>query len=207
METLSFHPRVTFFAGENGSGKSTLMEAVADLAGFAAQGGTKSFMLTDDKGASGYSDCLKLVRGARREKGGFFLRAESFFNVVSEIDRLRVSGYGDRSLHHRSHGESFMALVENRFGRDNLLILDEPEAALSPKRQLTFLAMMHDLVQIGCQLIVATHSPILLAYPDAQIYWVGEEGVTPTQYGELEHVSVTRDFLNAPELFLKHLLS
>ncbi len=207
LRTLSFHPKLTLFAGENGSGKSTLLEAVADLAGFAAQGGTKSFMLDDEPGASGLSAHLKLIRGAKRERGGFFLRAESFFNVVSEVDRLGVAGYGDRSLHHRSHGESFIALVENRFGRDNLLILDEPEAALSPKRQLTFLAMMHDLLQVGCQLIVATHSPILLAYPDAQIYWVGEDGITPREYQDLEHVTVTRDFLNAPELFLKHLLS
>lgn len=208
LHELEVHPQVTFFVGENGSGKSTLLEAVALAAGLSAQGGTRNMRLDDSAGRSPLSEHMTLVRGVRRPRDSFFLRAESFFNVATLIDEVGASGsYGGKSLHHQSHGESFLSLVEHRFGSDGLFLLDEPEAALSPQRQLTFLAYFHELVRQGGQFIVATHSPILLAYPNATIYRFGEEGVEPCEYDDLEHVHVTRDFLNNPTRYLRHLLA
>jgi predicted ATPase len=201
---LELDPRVTFFVGENGSGKSTLVEAFAVACGFNAEGGTKNFAFSTRASESELHRYLRVVRNARRMKGGFFLRAESLFNVASEIDRLGVSGYGDRSLHEQSHGESFMALVLNRFERDSLFVLDEPEAALSPMRQLALLVAIKRLVDAGSQFVIATHSPILLAYPGAAIYAL-DGGLAPIAYDEIEHVRTTRDFLNHPAAFLGRL--
>ncbi len=203
---LSLHPQVTFFVGENGSGKSTLLEALARNARLSPQGGTRNMWLEDQAGGSPLADSLLLVRGVRRPKDAFFLRAESFFNVASFVDEVGATGsYGGRSLHHQSHGESTLALVEHRFGACGLFLLDEPEAALSPQRQLTFLAHMKRLLDQGAQFVIATHSPILLAYPGATIYWFAD-GIQERAYGDLEHVQVTRDFLAAPGSFLRHLL-
>ncbi|MFK8001964.1 MAG: AAA family ATPase [Polyangiales bacterium] len=208
LQELEVHPQVTFFVGENGSGKSTLLEAIAIAAGLSAQGGTRNMRIDDSAGRSTLSEHMTLVRGVRRPRDSFFLRAESFFNVATLIDEVGASGsYGGKSLHHQSHGESFLSLIEHRFGKDGLFLLDEPEAALSPQRQLTFLAYFHALVQQGGQFIVATHSPILLAYPNATIYRFDEEGIASTEYDDLEHVHVTRDFLNNPARYLRHLLS
>ena len=207
LHELDLNPRVTFFVGENGSGKSTLLEATAVAAGLSAQGGTRNMRLDDAAGLSPLSEHMTLVRGVRRPRDSFFLRAESFFNVATLIDEVGASGsYGGKSLHHQSHGESFLSLVEHRFGNDGLFLLDEPEAALSPQRQLTFLAYFHALLEQGGQFIVATHSPILLAYPGATIYRFGEHGISATAYEDLEHVQVTRDFLNNPDRYLRHLL-
>jgi predicted ATPase len=209
LEELELDPKVTFLVGENGSGKSTLIEAIAVVSGFNAEGGTKNFAFATRRSESQLHRHLRIARNARRARDGFFLRAESYFNVATEIERLDVTdAYGGVSLHEQSHGESFLALVTNRFGGDGLYILDEPEAALSPQRQLSLLARMHHLVEQGrSQFIVATHSPILMAYPDATIYQLGPDGVCPIAYEDTEHFQVTRDFLNGRERYLKHLFA
>jgi predicted ATPase len=207
MGELELDPHVTFFVGENGSGKSTLVEAFAVACGFNAEGGTKNFAFSTRASESELHRYLRVVRNARRMKGGFFLRAESLFNVASEIDRLGVTGYGERSLHEQSHGESFLALVLNRFGGDSLFVLDEPEAALSPMRQLALLAAMRRLVDEGSQLVIATHSPILLAYPGATIYSCGEHGLEEVCYEDADPVQLTTSFLRDRERFLERLLA
>jgi predicted ATPase len=148
-----------------------------------------------------------LTKTFNRPKDGFFLRAESFFNVATEIDSLgAVGSYGGRSLHEQSHGESFLSLVMHRFGGQGFYLLDEPEAALSPARQLALLRRMHELVQDRSQFIIATHSPILLSYPDARIYQIGDQGLERTDYKNTEHFELTRSFLNNPERYLQTLL-
>ena len=207
MEELALHPEVTFFVGENGSGKSTLVEAIAMAAGFNAEGGSKNFNFSTRRTESELHQYLRLVRGVKREKTGYFLRAESFYNVASQVDALglELAAYGDRSLHAQSHGESFLALVNHRFGKNGLYILDEPEAALSPQRQLALLKRIRDLTRLGCQFIIATHSPILLAYPEAMLISLSLTGVETVRYEETEHFWLTRDFLNNRERYLKHL--
>lgn len=208
LEVLEFHPKVTFLVGENESGKSTLVEGIASAARFNPEGGSKATTFQTTRSESDLYKHLRLIRNARRERDGFFLRAESFFNVATTIDELGVSlqRYGGKSLHAQSHGESFLALVENRFGEDSLFLLDEPEAALSPQRQLSLLVLMDDLVQRGrCQFIIATHSPILMAYPDALLLELSTDGIRPVKLEETEHFRVTRDFLAAPERFFRTL--
>ena len=211
LETLKLHPKVTFFVGENGSGKSTLLEAIAIGLGFNAEGGTRNFRFDTRASHSALADYLTIGKGLRRPKDGFFLRAESFFNVATEIERLDSEGlgarvidsYGGRSLHEQSHGESFMALMLNRFGGHGLYLLDEPEAALSPQRQLAALARIHDLVNAESQFIIATHSPILMAYPEATIYEFTREGVAQVDYRDTEHYRVMHDFMANPERMLR----
>ena len=209
---LDLHPRVTFLVGENGVGKSTLIEGIAVAAGFNAEGGSKNFTFSTNDTVSELHDALRLIRGMPREKDGYFLRAESLYNVASEIDRLGeglVDSYGGRSLHAQSHGESFMALALNRFRGQGLYILDEPEAALAPSRQMGILVLIHRLVnEGGSQFLIATHSPILMAYPDATIYQLAAEGgIRQIAYEETEHFRVTRDFLNDRDAYLAALLS
>jgi predicted ATPase len=207
LGVLKLHPRVTFIVGENGSGKSTLLEAIATAWGFNPEGGTKNFNFGTRGSHSELHASLTLGRGIKRAKDGFFLRAESFFNVATEIDKLDeepssappvIASYGGRSLHEQSHGESFFALMLNRFGGNGLYILDEPEAALSPSRQMAMLTRMHELVQMRSQFIIATHSPILMAYPHADIYQIDETGLVPTAYEDTEHFRVTKAFLGNP---------
>jgi len=198
---------VTYFVGENGSGKSTILEAIAVASGFNAEGGTVNLSFATRRSESVLHRSLRLAR-THRPKTGFFLRAESFFNVATEIERVGAGEfYGDRSLHEQSHGESFLALMQNRFGPSGLYILDEPEAALSPSRQLAFLIRMHDLILQGSQFLIATHAPIVLAYPEATIYRLDEQGIGQVQYDQTEHVLLTRDFLNDRHRFLRRLLS
>lgn len=215
LDQLDIHPKVTFLVGENGSGKSTLLEAIAVSLGFNAEGGSKNFRFGTRISHSELHSYLRVAKGFRRPRDGFFLRAESFFNVATEIENLDddptaglpiISHYGGRSLHEQSHGESFMALMTERFGGESLFLLDEPEAALSPQRQLAAMSRMHDLVLQGSQFIVATHSPILMAYPDAHIYRCDQEGVSPIAYEDTEHFQVTRDFLLNRERMLQVLL-
>lgn len=214
LEHIELHPNVTFFVGENGSGKSTLLEAIAVSMGFNAEGGSKNFRFGTRMSHSVLHQYLRIAKGIKRPKDGFFLRAESFFNVATEIERLDdepggppiISYYGNRSLHEQSHGESFMALLVNRFGGNGLYILDEPEAALSPQRQLAALTRIHELACGHSQFIIATHSPILMAYPDAWIYQFTESGVVRVAYEETEHYQVTRSFMMNPQRMLKSLM-
>ena len=214
LQTLELDPAVTFLVGENGSGKSTLIEAIAIQAGFNPEGGTRNFRFSTRSSDSDLHRCLRLARGPRRERTGYSLRAESFFNVATEIERLDREGggpplidsYGGRSLHEQSHGESFLALIKNRFGPDGLYILDEPEAALSPSRQLTLLARIHELAHHGrSQFLIATHSPIILAYPEATIYQLSDSGIARVRYEETEHFFLTREFLLHRERFFREL--
>jgi predicted ATPase len=216
LETLELHPAVTFLVGENGSGKSTLLEAIAVAWGFNPEGGTKNFRFQTRGSHSVLHEYLRLVKGVRRPRDGFFLRAESFFNVATEIERLDeepapsppiIDSYGGRSLHEQSHGESFLALMMNRFSGHGFYILDEPEAALSPSRQLAMISRMHQLVQARSQFLIATHSPILMAYPDAWIYQITEEGLRRVAYQETEHYAVAKRFLNDTKTQLEILLS
>jgi predicted ATPase len=207
---LDLSPGVTFLTGDNGSGKSTLVEAVAVAAGFNAEGGSRNFQFATKATESPLGRHLTVGRQAgRRERSNFFFRAESFYNVVTEIDNLGVeAGYGGRSLHERSHGESFLDLIENRFHPGGLYLLDEPEAALSPRGLLIALARLHDLTRAGSQMLIATHSPILLALPGATILQVEADGrLHQVGYDEADAVQVTRNFLAAPERTLRHLLS
>ena len=207
-DSLKLHPNVTFFVGENGSGKSTLVEAIAVSLGLNAEGGSKDHGFSTRVTHSELHRQLRLVRSPRRVKDTFFLRAESFYTFSSYIDdsgtRSRMGGH---ALHELSHGQSFFALMENRLAGDGLYIMDEPEAALSPNRQLAFLSRMHQLVREYSQLIIATHSPIILAYPDATIYEVSGRGVSAVAYDDLDHVQVTKSFLNRRQTFLDVLLS
>ncbi len=209
LHELVLHPHVTLFAGENGSGKSTLVEAIAVAAGFNAEGGSRNVAMSTRASHSELHKHLRLVRGTRRPRTGYFLRAESFFNVATYIEELRdpkiSAAYGDVPLHERSHGESFIALVQHRFGPKGLYILDEPEAALSLRGNLALMRRMHDLVTEGSQFIVSTHSPILLGYPDAKIFVLSEEGIAERRYEDTEIVTLTRAFLDDRDSFLRHL--
>ncbi|WP_428155458.1 AAA family ATPase [Brevundimonas sp.] len=172
LDRLAFHPSVTFLVGENGSGKSTLIEALAVAWGFNAEGGGREHQFQTRTSHSPLHRFVRPVRSPQRVQDGFFLRAESFFTTASYLEDHGADRFGDKPLHEQSHGESFFALFDNRFIGDGLYILDEPEAALSPSRQLSFLSRLHELVNARSQLIIATHSPILLGYPNAWIYQV-----------------------------------
>ena len=206
MQTLDLHPAVTFLVGENGAGKSTLLEAIAIASGFNAEGGSRNFGFSTRASHSRLHEVLTIRRGLKRPQDAFFLRAESFYNVATEVDNLQVTGYGDRSLHDQSHGESFMTLVMERFRGNGLYLLDEPEAALSPTRQLSLIARIHQLVQMSSQFIIATHSPILMAYPNATIYSLADDAISPVAYTDTEHYAVTRQFLNNHASMLAELL-
>lgn len=211
LHSLELHPDVTFFVGENGSGKSTLLEGIAVAEGFNPEGGTPNFRLETAATHSELYKKLTLGRGAVRvaRSDRFFLRAESFYNVASEVDRLGFepakNPYGPVSLHAQSHGESFLTLVTQRFSGNGLYILDEPEAALSPQAQLTFLAALNHLVDQGSQFIIATHSPIIMAYPRSKLYLFSRAGIAETTYEETEHYKVTRAFLTRREKMLEEL--
>lgn len=214
FEGIRLASPVTFLIGENGMGKSTLIEAIAIQAGFNPEGGSMNFNFRTQDTHSDLFRNIVLSRTAKRNKDGYFLRAESYYNVASEIDRLDEapggppirSYYGGMSLHGQSHGESFMALLMHRFYGNGLYILDEPEAALSPARQLAMLSRIHELVRQDSQFIIATHSPILMAYPDAEIYQLSEKGVDRVRYEETDHYRITRYFLNNPTGMLDELL-
>lgn len=203
---LDFTSSVTFFVGENGTGKSTIIEAIAICAGFNAEGGSKNFNFSTKQTSSELHNYLTLFKAAH-EKDGFFLRAESFYNVATQVDDLGLDlgGYGGLSLHCQSHGESFMALVQNRFRGSGLYILDEPEAALSPSRQMTLLAEIKRLADKDSQFIIATHSPILLAYPGATIYEITQGGLKKVSYEQCEHYTLTKQFLEQPGRMIHYL--
>jgi predicted ATPase len=202
LGVLEPHPDVTFFVGENGAGKSTVLEAIAVALGMPAEGGTRN-VLREQQEVSPLHRCLRLVKGFKRPRFSYFLRAESLFNVFTYLDSL--PGNPQPSLHLRSHGEAFMEVLQG-FSPDGLYLLDEPEAALSPNRQLAALAVIDSLVKRGAQFIIATHSPILLAYPNAKILSFHGEGISEISYEDTEHYAVTRDFLNHYPRRLQQLL-
>ena len=212
---ITFHKQVTFFVGENGSGKSTLIEALAISQGFNPEGGTKNFHFSTENSHSELCNYLKVVRGFLRPRDGFFLRAESFYNVASNIDQMDrepgcggpvINSYGGVSLHRQSHGESFLALVENRFGGQGLYILDEPEAAMSPRGIIRLMQNMDELVRRDSQFIIATHSPMLLAFPGAEVYQIREEGIDSVRFQDTDHYRTTVRFLQNPESAVDEIL-
>jgi predicted ATPase len=207
LDHLSLEQPVTFLVGENGSGKSTLLEAIAIAWGLNPEGGSRDLRFATRESHSDLHTYLRLTRGVHRAGDQFFLRAESFYNLASTIEDLAGTRYGDISLHEQSHGESFLALVINRFNGSGFYVLDEPEAALSPARQLALLALMHDLVSDGAQFVIATHSPILMAYPHAAIFQMSEDGPYEIAYRDTEHFTITRRFLNDPEGMLEIVLN
>ncbi len=214
FSTLPLHPKVTYFSGENGMGKSTLIEAIAVACGFNPEGGSLNFNFSTRASHSVLHQYIRVARAAVRAKDGFFLRSESFFNVGTNIEELDEEGpqpkvidnYGGVSLHEQSHGESFWALLTHRFGGNGLYILDEPEAALSPTRQMAMLTRMHQLIGQQSQFIIATHSPIVMAYPDATIYQLTENGINKTSYTETENYKISHHFINNYKNMVKILL-
>jgi predicted ATPase len=204
---LTIRSKVTFFVGENGSGKSTLLEALAECCGFNPEGGSR------DHHRETFAERSPLARALRLEwrpkvTEGFFMRAESFYNFATYIEEVSdMRAYGGKSLHQQSHGESFLSLFAHRF-EQGIYILDEPEAALSPQRQLSFLRIIHDLETPGhAQFLIATHSPILLAYPEAVLIGLDGDSLEEVAYRDTKHYQISRDFLTSPERFFKHLFA
>ena len=207
LRTLELDAQITFFVGENGSGKSTLLEAIAIAAGFNAEGGTRNIRFSHRPTESELWRSLDLTKGGRDPRTGFFLRAETMFNLFTEVESQGLMEYGWQPMHDKSHGEALLWTVENRFGGQGFFLLDEPESALSPQRQLALLRFMHDLMDAGGQFVVATHSPILLAYPDACIYQFGTGGIQRIAYEDTEHYRVTKMVLDSPDRVFRHLLA
>jgi predicted ATPase len=207
FETLTLHPKVTYIIGENGSGKSTLLEAIAVAFGLNAEGGTANFNFSTHKTHSNLHESLTLVKGSKRPDHSFFLRAESFYNLATNIDELGAIGsYGGVSLHEQSHGESFFSVIMNRFKGNGLYILDEPEAALSPSKQLALLVRMDELIKKNAQFIIATHAPIVMAYPDSLVYEINNGIFEKVKCEETEHFKVMKSFMDNPKNMLNMLL-
>jgi predicted ATPase len=212
LNEVEFRSRICFFAGENGSGKSTLLEAIAAHYGFGPEGGNRNFRNNTTDSNQSIEPLVKALRLSfdKRTGAGFFLRAESFFNTASHIDTVGVSeGYGGRSLHSRSHGETFFTVLDLKFRRNGLFLLDEPEAALSPQRQLSFLVLIHDVLRKfrDAQFIVSTHSPVLLAYPKAQIFSFDDGTIHEVDYEQTGSFQVAHRFLNHRAEFLEELFA
>lgn len=198
LKSLVFDPAVTFIIGENGSGKSTLLEALAISMKFNAEGGTKNFNFETKPTHSDLYKYIKITKGIKLPKDGFFLRAETFYNFATEVGNLGpeiTKYYGDKSLHKQSHGESFISLIQNRFRGNGLYILDEPEAALSPSNQLKLLVLLDKLIKLNSQFIIATHSPIIMGYPSAKIYMINENSIEKVNYEDTPHYQLTKYFL------------
>ena len=218
LKEIVFPTQVTFFVGENGTGKSTILEAIANKAGFGSEGGSKNinFKTSEEKTYVGTQSLADNITLSWRYKPayGYFFRAESFFNVANYIDTLAkidhnaYNSYGGKSLHEQSHGESFLSFFKNGLSQNSFYILDEPEAALSPQRQLSLMLIIHELCKnSSAQFIIATHSPILLAYPEATIYSCDSEKLKPISYFDTEHYQVTKRFLDNPHHYLHHLFN
>ncbi|WJY28081.1 AAA family ATPase [Sporosarcina trichiuri] len=214
LEELTFHPSVTYIIGENGMGKSTLLEGAATNLGFNPEGGTRNFNFSSYDSHSNLDEYLRITKGVRRPRDSFFFRAETYYNVATHIEELDteplggpriIDSFGGKSLHEQSHGESFFAAFLERFQGNGLYILDEPEAALSPVRQLAMLARIHELAEDGSQFIISTHSPILMAYPDAVIYQIDEQGIEEALLEETSHYSVMKQFFEDRDRLIYHL--
>ena len=209
-----FHPSVTYIIGENGMGKSTLLEGIAIALGFNPEGGTLNFNFSSYASHSNLDEYLRLIKGVNRAKDHFFFRAETFYNVATNIEDLDkepgssrriIDSYGGKSLHEQSHGESFFAAFIERFQGNGLYILDEPEAALSPLRQMSMLARINDLVNQGSQFIISTHSPIIMAYPNAKIIQLTEDGMSESTLEDTKHYSIMKQFFEDKDRLLHHL--
>ncbi len=217
LREITFPTQVTFFVGENGTGKSTILEAIAYKSGFGPEGGSKNinFKTSEEKTYTGTQNLAEYITLSWRQKPkhGYFFRAESFFNVANYIDtiarewgEIAYDPYGGKSLHEQSHGESFLSFFKNRVGAGGFFIFDEPEAALSPQRQLSLMALIHQACKNpASQFIIATHSPILLAYQNATIYSFDADNLTRIAYTDTEHYQITKHFLDNPERYLQHL--
>jgi len=215
MPDLVLNPKVSFIIGENGTGKSTLLEAIAVAYGFNAEGGTRNFNFESRSTHSKLYQYIRLIKGFKKPKDGFFLRAESFYNLATNIDELDkqltarpriIDSYGGLSLHEQSHGESFFSVFINRFSGDGLYILDEPEAALSPSRQMSMITRIHELTEKGgSQFIIATHSPIIMAYPNSVIYEI-KDTFEVVKYEDTVHYQIMHTFMNNKEKMLKILM-
>lgn len=204
LQSLELSNSVTFFVGENGSGKSTLLEAIAVAWGFNPEGGTKNYNFSTYDSHSNLHDAIRLVKGYRKAGWGYFLRAESFYNVATMEEEYEE--YLSDRYHEKSHGESFLAMLQKQMKPNGLYIFDEPEAALSPQRQLTLLMEIYRCAKQDSQFIIATHSPILLGLPDAEILSFDEGVIHPCEYEETESYQVTEMFINNREQLLKNLL-
>jgi len=214
LEEIRFHPNVTYIIGENGMGKSTLLEGLAVALGFNAEGGTLNFNFSSYDSHSSLDEYLRIARGVYRPDDSFFFRAETYYNLATNIEEMDrepsgggkiIDGFGGKSLHQQSHGESFFATFLNRFRGEGLYILDEPEAALSPIRQVSMLGRINELVNQGSQLIIATHSPILMAHPDSIIYELTKEGLREKTLEETDHYSIMKQFFDDKDRLLHHL--
>lgn len=216
LDELSFHPSVTFIVGENGMGKSTLLEAIAISLGFNPEGGSLNFNFSTFDSYSDLSNHLKVIKGIDKPRDGFFLRAESFYNLASNIEELDrepragsriIDSFGGVSLHNQSHGEAFFSTFMNRFGGYSIYILDEPEAALSPLRQLSMLSRIHQLTNQNSQFIIATHSPLLMSYPSSKILELTDNGIKESILEEIDHYKIMKQFFDNKERLLHHLLN
>ena len=209
LDTINLHKNVTFLVWENGTWKSTLLEALAVQYWFNPEGGSKNFSFSTEKTHSELSEYIRIAKWASQPKDWYFLRAESFYNVSSNIDELEkvvpwlLNAYGWKSLHEQSHWESFFSLFLHRFWWNGVYILDEPEAALSPQRQLAFLVRLDELVKQNSQIIIATHSPILLSYPHSKIIQISDKWFEEVEYKDTDHFDIYNSFLNNSEYMLK----
>ncbi len=211
LPELSFSKPITFFVGENGSGKSTMLEAIAVAYGFNPEGGTRNYMFSTYDSHSELCDAMRLSRGIRKHSWGYFLRAESFYNVATKEEEYSKeleanSTYVPQHFHEHSHGESFLALAQYNFKPNGLYILDEPEAALSPSRQLTLLMEINRCAKQDSQFIIATHSPIILAVPGAEILSFDDGQIHSCEYEDTESYQVFSMFINNREMILHRLL-
>ena len=207
IEKLDFNKPITFFVGENGSGKSTLLEALAVAHGFNPEGGTKNYVFSTHDTHSELCDAIRIAKGYRKEKWGYFLRAESFYNVATKELEYSDWAHPSEKYHEKSHGESFLALTQNHLRPNGLYLFDEPEAALSPQRQLTLLMEIYSCAKEGSQFIIVTHSPILLGIPDAQILSFDDGIVHKCEYEDTQSYKVTEMFINNRKILLERLLS
>ncbi len=214
FEDIQLHPNVTYIIGENGMGKSTLLEAIAIALGFNPEGGSLNFRFSSYDSHSDLDQYLRVIKGVNRAQDSFFFRAETFYNVATNIEDMDkepfgggkvIDSFGGKSLHEQSHGESFFAAFTERFRGNGLYILDEPEAALSPLRQLSLLARINELINQGSQFIISTHSPIIMAYHDAKIIQLTQEGMSELQLEETDHYSIMKQFFDNRNRLLQHL--
>ena len=207
VEKLDFNKPITFFVGENGSGKSTLLEALAVAHGFNPEGGTKNYVFSTHDTHSELCDAIRLVKSYRKEKWGYFLRAESFYNVATQEEAYADPVHPSARYHEQSHGESFLALAQNNLRPNGLYLFDEPEAALSPQRQLTLLMQIYNCAKEGSQFMIVTHSPILLGMPGADIYCFDHGRIHLCEYEDTESYQVTKMFINNRQRLLEQLLT